>query len=265
MLAASREILEEWVDYYERPTFIETDPISIAHRFSAPDDIEIAAFLTSLISWGRRDQILLKAGELMQRMDNTPAEFVRNHSVRERKSFSTFYYRTFQGNDGPDLLQALQAILKKYNSLENCFAHHWQKEDAMSSAIHAFRKNLFSCGVAQRAQKHLGDPLKNSTAKRFCMFLRWMVRSPERGVDFGIWKKIKPEALFLPLDIHSGRMARHCGLLKRNSNDWKAVEELTANCRLLNPSDPCRYDYALFGPAAITGIKVQELTWRSPY
>lgn len=238
--------LEEQVKRYNRPDFIAPDPISIPHRFSAKEDIEISAFMTALLAWGQRPVILRNAWQLMERMDLSPAAFVRGHTRHERQNFGDFVHRTFNGTDAQSLLNALQALYLKQGGLETAFTLAWQAEKDLGRAIHRVRKILLT-GSQARFAKHIADPLAGSAAKRICMFLRWMVRRDACGVDFGIWKEIPPSALYCPLDLHSGRVARELGLLQRSQNDWKAVEELTAALSRFDPNDPVKFDFALFG------------------
>lgn len=226
--------------------FIADDPVAIPHAFHSREDIELSAFMTALLSWGQRGVILRKARELMARMDAAPSAFVRGHSKSERKAFADFVHRTFQGGDAITLLALLQRIYREEGGLETVFTQAWQQEGDMGAAMHRARAVLLR-GTPPRFAKHLADPLAGSTAKRLCMFLRWMVRPATGGVDFGLWPGIPTSALCCPLDVHSGRVARALGLLERRQNDWKAVLELTAALRQFDPVDPVRYDFALFG------------------
>lgn len=242
-----KDFLNEKVRHYNTPDFIQDDPISIPHLFSLKEDREIAGFFTALISWGQRPVILKNARLLMLRMDDRPADFIHHHSPRERKMFSDFVHRTFQGADAVYLLKALQSCYRQQKGLEQLFTEAWEASGDLGISITAVRATLLGFSAPERFRKHLADPSNNASAKRINMFLRWMVRKDKNGVDFGIWKKIPPSALYCPLDIHSGRIARQLGLLKRKQDDWKAVSELTSNLRLLDPADPVKYDFALFG------------------
>jgi uncharacterized protein (TIGR02757 family) len=242
-----REFLEEQVAVFNVREFIPDDPVSIPHSFSAKEDIEISGFLAATIAWGQRPVILRNANRLMERMDFAPSDFVRNHSPAQRKKLSDFVHRTFNGTDLQYFLKAMQQIYRHHQGLEGSFMQALNACTDFPSAIHTWRSLFFSFGAPQRTSKHFADPLRNSSAKRICMFLRWMVRKDQNGVDFGIWKDISPAVLHAPLDLHSGLIARELGLLNRNQNDWKAVLELTANLRILDPADPVKYDFALFG------------------
>lgn len=250
-----REFLEEKVLQFNTLEFITEDPISIPHQFQIKEDIEIAAFLTALISWGQRKVILKNANDLMRRMDHQPYHFVRDHSLKERKSFRDFIHRTFNGMDAMYLLKALQALYASESSLEKIFSDGVKSKNDLSVAIHLARQKILSFSAPERTGKHIADPLRNSSAKRICMYLRWMVRKDKAGVDFGIWKKLKPSDLYCPLDIHSGRVARTLGLLLRKQDDWKAVNELTLQLRKLDANDPVKYDFALFGLGVNEGFK----------
>lgn len=243
-----KEFLEEKVFLYNNKNFIESDPISIPHRFSKKQDIEIAGFLAATIAWGNRKSIIANANKLMQWMDYSPQDFILHAGKKDLQPFSKFVHRTFNGTDCIFFLQSLQHLYKKYDSLEIPFYEGAGKNDVdiKNSIIH-FRKQFFSIKHPARTEKHVSDPAKKSSAKRLCMYLRWMVRNDKAGVDFGLWKKIKPSQLCLPLDVHTGNVSRVLGLLKRKQNDWQAVEEVTAHLRQMDPHDPVKYDFALFG------------------
>lgn len=252
---ALQSFLDEKVLQFNTPLFIEDDPISIPHSFKTKEDIEISGFLTALIAWGQRPVILRNARQFMERMDDRPCEFVLEHSLSERKKFGNFVHRTFNGDDAIYLLKALQYTYRHEQGLEGLFTKHYTATGTIAGTISGARTQLLSYSSPSRTAKHLADPLRNSSAKRLCMYLRWMVRKDNCGVDFGIWKKIPASALCCPLDLHSGRVARTLSLLKRTQDDWKAVEELTARLRRMCPEDPVKYDYALFGLGAIEGFK----------
>jgi len=240
-----REALERSVDKYNRSSFIEEDPISIPHSFSKKEDIEIAAFLTATISWGNRKSILVSANRLMEYMDQAPFEFVKNAKKSDFKSWKPAIHRTFMKEDVVFFVEALRRIYVEQGGMEHVFSEGFSRGGS-KEGIEYFR-NIFVGNEVHRALKHVASPEKNSTAKRINMFLRWMVRSDKRGVDFGLWKGIQPSQLSIPLDVHSGRTARMFGLLERSQSDWKAVEELDRNLRLYDAKDPVKYDFALFG------------------
>ncbi|MBN1338063.1 MAG: TIGR02757 family protein [Bacteroidales bacterium] len=241
------EFLEEKVSRYNQPSFIETDPVSIPHGFSGKEDIEISAFLTSAISWGNRKSILSGARKLMNLLDNSPLDFITGSTDKEVERFAGYVYRTFNGDDCSYFIRSLKGIYAQYGSLEPVFAKPLTAGITMKESILSFRELFLSMGPLPRTRKHVPDPAKNSAAKRINMFLRWMVRKDNRGVDFGIWKSIPASALYCPLDIHTGNTARRLKLLARKQNDWKAVEELTSRLRRFDPEDPVKYDFALFG------------------
>ncbi|MDC8001757.1 TIGR02757 family protein [Aequorivita todarodis] len=241
-----KSFLDEKVHIYNHPNFIETDPIQIPHLFTLKEDIEIAGFLVATIAWGNRKSIIKNGNRLMEIMGNSPFDFVMNFSERDSESLSPFVHRTFNSEDLFYFLQALQNIYKNHGGLEKVFARHSEK-DSMQTAIHHFKKTFFQLPHLPRTQKHISDPLKNSAAKRLNMFLRWMVRNDHAGVDFGIWKSISPSQLSCPLDVHSGNVARKLKLLNRKQNDGKALAELDNSLRKLDPIDPIKYDFALFG------------------
>lgn len=244
------EILEFNYLKYNNPKFIETDPIQIPHLFTKKEDIEISAFITAILAWGQRPTIIKNCKDLMERMDNAPVDFIRNHNSAERNQFGNFIHRTFNGIDCVYFIKALQELYLKHEGLEGSFNYHFKKTSNLENTIHEWRKTFLSFESPDRTGKHIADPLKNSTAKRILMYLRWMVRKDKNGVDFGIWKKIPPSALFAPIDLHSARVARKLELLTRKQDDWKAVIELTDNLRKFDSKDPVKYDFALFGLGA---------------
>lgn len=234
------------VEEYNKPDFIATDPIQIPHRYTKKEDIEIAGFLTATIAWGNRKSILKNAAHLMELLWDSPHDFVKNHTGSDLISLENFVHRTFNGTDLQYFLYSLQNIYRNHGGLEGIFSSRAGKED-LQAAIHDFKNVFFELPHLPRTEKHVSDPLKNSAAKRINMFLRWMVRNDRAGVDFGIWKEIKPSQLSCPLDVHSGNTARKLGLLKRKQNDAKALRELDRSLRTLDPLDPVKYDFALFG------------------
>ncbi len=241
-----KEFLDEKAELYNRPAFIELDPISIPHRYTGKGDIEIAGFLAATIAWGNRKMILRSSVRMMEILEDSPYEFIVNSSDCELDQAVRFVHRTFNLVDLAFFLQALRHIYRNKGGLEKIFETH-KTSDSLQPAIHEFHRIFFELPHERRTERHVSDPFKGSAAKKINMFLRWMVRNDNRGVDFGIWKRIKPSELFIPLDIHSGNTARKLGLLTRKMNDWKAVEELTANLREFDPADPVKYDFALFG------------------
>ncbi|NJY62509.1 TIGR02757 family protein [Salinimicrobium sp. CDJ15-81-2] len=241
-----KEFLDYKVEQYNTPQFIETDPVQIPHLFSKKEDIEISGFLTATISWGNRKSILKNANLLIDLLDRAPYDFVMQHSDNDLQKLQPFVHRTFNGTDLIYFIKAFRNIYNRYGGPENIFSKHSGKE-SLQPAIHEFKKIFFELPHEPRTEKHVSDPLKNSAAKRINMFLRWMVRNDNKGVDLGIWESISPSQLSCPLDVHSGNVARKLGLLKRKQNDAKALAELDKNLRKMEPKDPVKYDYALFG------------------
>ena len=250
---------------YNRLEFVQTDPIQVPHHYTRKEDIEIAAFLTATISWGQRKSIINNANRLMDLMDNSPYEFLMdscfNYSSDDLKSsdeypneewkqIKRFVHRTFNGEDCLYFFESLRNIYTHHHGLEEVFTAGYQLEGSIYGALKHFRNVFLSIPHANRIRKHISDVTSNSSAKRLNMFLRWMVRRDENQVDFGLWKQIHTSALMLPLDVHSGKVARELGLLQRKQNDWKAVEEITSVLRTFDPNDPCKYDFALFGLGA---------------
>lgn len=241
-----KTFLDQKVDEYNTRDFIPTDPISIPHKFSKKEDIEIAGFLTSTIAWGNRKSILNNASHLMNLLWNSPIDFVLNHTGNDLLKLENFVHRTFNGADLQYFITSLKNIYINHGGLENLFAEY-AEADNLQNSIHKFKQVFFELQHLPRTEKHVSDPLKNSAAKRINMFLRWMVREDNRGVDFGIWKKLDPSQLSCPLDVHSGNTARKLGLLKRKQNDARALNELDISLRSLDNMDPVKYDFALFG------------------
>ncbi len=243
--------LQSFLDFkaqqYESIDFITHDPIQIPHQFSEKKDIEIAAFLSATIAWGNRVSILKSAQNMMDIMDNSPYDFVLNHREKDFKNFKGFVHRTFNEQDLKYFVRALQNIYKNHGGLEKFFT---SQNVNLQERIHQFKKTFFELDHLPRTQKHVSDPHNGSAAKRINMFLRWMVRSAENGVDFGIWKKISSSDLSIPLDVHTGNVARKLGLLKRKQNDAKTLLELDTKLRKFDSKDPVKYDYALFGLGA---------------
>jgi uncharacterized protein (TIGR02757 family) len=239
-----KEFLDEKVELYLRPNFVGDDPISIPHQFDRKEDIEISAFLSATIAWGRRAMIMKNARHMMQIMDNSPYDFIVNASEKEIQNSLNFCHRTFQGVDFQAFILALRNIYQNHQGLEACF--YTEKED-MCEGISQFKKTFFSLEHPLRSEKHISDPLKGSASKRLIMFLRWMVRSNQEGVDFGIWKSLNPCQLSCPLDVHTANVGRKLGLITRKANDWKTVKELDFHLRQFCPEDPAKYDFALFG------------------
>ncbi|NDV15026.1 TIGR02757 family protein [Muricauda sp. TY007] len=244
--AELKEFLDAKVLEYNHPKFLEDDPIQIPHQFTGKEDIEISAFLTATIAWGNRKSIINNASKLMGLMGNTPYDFVINHTDDDLEELRSFVHRTFNGIDLVYFVTSLKHIYKNHGGLEAIFTEH-QTKDSMQPAISKFKEVFFELPHQSRTQKHVSDPNKGSAAKRINMFLRWMVRDNDTGVDFGLWKKIDPGKLSCPLDVHSGNVARKLKLLKRKQNDAKALKELDNNLRKLDATDPVKYDFALFG------------------
>lgn len=241
-----KSFLNEKVGIYNNPSFIESDPIQIPHLFTLKEDIEIAGFLVATIAWGNRKSIINNGNRLVGLMGNSPFDFVMNFSDNQADSLSNFVHRNFNSEDLLYFFRALQNIYKNHGGLENVFTKH-AETGSMQTSIHHFKKVFFELDHLPRTQKHVSDPLKNSAAKRINMFLRWMVRNDNAGVDFGLWKSISPSLLSCPLDVHSGNVARKLNLLDRKQNDAKAVSELDKALRKMDPKDPVKYDFALFG------------------
>jgi uncharacterized protein (TIGR02757 family) len=239
------ELLNTKVEYYNRPSFIKDDPISIPHLFKKKQDIEIAGFFAAIFAWGNRTTIIQKAKELMQLMDNSPYEFCLHHEEADLKALTRFKHRTFTATDLLYFISFFKHHYTKYKSLETAFTVHGKTVEEMLTGFHHYFFSLEH--VPARTKKHIATPERNSGCKRLNMFLRWMVRRDDKGVDFGIWKNISPAQLICPIDLHVARVARRFNLLKRKQTDWRAALELTEYLRTLDKKDPAKYDFALFG------------------
>ncbi|UTW66888.1 TIGR02757 family protein [bacterium SCSIO 12643] len=243
--------LDEKAEYYETLNFIESDPIQIPHLFSKKEDIEISGFLAASIAWGQRKTIIRNARFLMEHMDMAPYDFISHFEDSDLDAFANFKHRTFNFDDLKGFFTALQNIYRNHGGLESVFATH--TED-MAANISNFKKVFFKAEHLPRTHKHVSDPLKGSAAKRINMYLRWMVRSADKGVDFGIWNQVQPQHLYLPLDVHTANVSRQLGILKRKQNDWKALNELMTQLRSYDATDPVKYDFALFGLGVFEGF-----------
>jgi uncharacterized protein (TIGR02757 family) len=244
-----KDYLDSLADHFNQPAFTESDPIGIPHRFSRKQDIEITAFWTAVLAWGQRKTIIAKANELARLMDEAPTDFILNHQEKDRRRFLHFKHRTFQSLDTLYFLEFFQNFYRQHDSLESAFVRFLAPEDeTVENALAGFHDLFFDLPDApERSRKHIPTPRRGSTCKRLNMFLRWMVRRDDRRVDFGLWTKIRPAQLLIPLDVHVDKVARQLGLLSRPQTDWKAVLELTDTLRQFDPDDPVRYDFALFG------------------
>ncbi|WP_100844908.1 TIGR02757 family protein [Flavobacterium sp. 5] len=248
-----KDFLDSKVLQYNTIDFIEPDPISVPHRYSLKEDVEIAGFLASTIAWGNRKMITKNGHRMMDLLGNSPYDFVMNHNDYQLEKLEGFVHRTFNSDDFKFFIKALQNIYSNHGSLEDIFLKH-QTKDSLQPAIHALNEVFFEIPHLNRTRKHVADPNKGSVAKRINMCLRWFVRNDNSGVDLGIWKNISPSKLSCPLDVHSGNVARKLGLLDRKQNDGKALAELDANLRLLDDKDPVKYDFALFGLGIFEGF-----------
>ena len=268
-----KEFLDEKVRFYNRPSFIESDPIYIPHLFKRQQDIEIAGLFAAVFAWGQRKTIIKKCTELLSLMDYAPYDFIRYHSGRDLSPFKTFRHRTFNATDTLYFIHFLKRYYLEHNSLEHLFTpptqptenlpairsqgnpvHSISRQEPIEAALLNFHTVFFNLPeVPDRTRKHIPTPARKSTCKRLNMYLRWMVRADRQGVDFGIWKKIKMKDLICPVDIHVDRIARQLSLIRRKQTDWTTALELTMNLRNLDPEDPVKYDYALFGMGILEG------------
>ena len=247
-----KDFLDEKVAYYNTPDFIAEDPISVPHGYSKRQDIEIAGLFAAVFAWGLRKTIIKKCHELFELMDNDPYNFILNHSSGDLKLFLKFKHRTFNATDVLYFILWLRWYYKKEDSLETAFIY---KDSSMKVALTGFHHLFFSLPEApHRTRKHVATPERNAACKRLNMYLRWMVRNDDNGVDFGLWKNLKPANLICPCDVHVDRIARKFKMIKRKQTDWSAAIELTENLKKMDPEDPIKYDFALFGLGVIEKI-----------
>lgn len=242
-----KDFLDSKADQYEHPEFLQSDPIQVPHQFSRKEDIEISALLVSTIAWGNRKSIIKSSENLMEIMGHSPYEFIYNYTDQVAKDLK-FVHRTFNSEDLDFFFRALNRIYKN-GGLEKSFSEHPSILGVKGRIIN-FREEMLVCEHMNRSSKHISNPEKNSAAKRLNMFLRWMVRSSAKGVDFGIWKTISTQDLYLPLDVHTSNNARKLGLIERKQDDWKSLDELMLRLKSFDPADPVKYDFALFGLGA---------------
>ena len=250
-----KKILDQKVKQYNNIEFIEKDPICIPHQFKKQQDIEIAAFFAAIFAWGNRTTIINKSNELMERMDHAPYDFCVQHTPKELKKVLGFVHRTFNDTDALYCIEFFKHHYSRHQSLETAFFENQttkKKITTVSSALSHFQSYFMSLeGAPKRTQKHVSSPVSGSTCKRLNMFLRWMVRKDQQGVDFGIWKAIQPADLIIPIDVHVARVSRSLGIIKRPQTDWQTALELTEYCRTLDAKDPVKYDFALFSLGVI--------------
>lgn len=259
MKTGLKKLLDEKYIQYNHPSFIADDPVNIPHRFTKKQDIEIAGFFASILAWGTRKGIINSCNRLLQGMKNNPYDFILNTNLDDKRSFEPFagfVHRTFNSHDLWHLFNFLQHHYRNEESLETAFSKWMYKEDEnIEKGLTGFHNYVFSFNEEAKEEKHcrkhISTPLKRSACKRLNMYLRWMVRKDNNGVDFGIWKNIQPSQLICPLDVHVSRVARRFNLLKRKQDDWLAATELTAFLKTMDANDPVKYDYALFGLGVI--------------
>jgi len=252
-----KPFLDQWVERIERPAYIDSDPILFMHAFQAKEDQLLAGFFAATMAWGRRDVVIRKVRDFLERMDNRPAEFIANFTDRDAQRFDGFKHRTFKPVDMRWLTKILQSILLDYGSFEDFWSSCYrQAQKDQRPLMSIFHEQFFAQQpeAPQRTRKHVSNADKKSSCKRLYLYLRWAIRN-ESPVDLGLMEFMPPSELMIPLDVHVARQARALGLLSRTYNDWWAVQELTESLRLLDPEDPVKYDYALFG----LGVEQQSI------
>jgi uncharacterized protein (TIGR02757 family) len=247
-----RNFLEKKAKQYNDPSFIPTDPISVPHRFSKKQDIEIAGLFAAIFAWGNRTTIIRRSNELMEAFDQAPHDFMLNHQPADLKKLTAFRHRTFNSTDLLYFIRFLQTHYRQHESLETAFlpaaTAAGEERDPIKNGLSSFHTRFFSLDDAPlRTRKHIATPQKNAACKRLNMYLRWMVRRDRRGVDFGLWKSISPADLVCPVDLHVARVAKRFGLISRTQTDWKTAMELTSALREMDKKDPVKFDFALFG------------------
>ncbi|PWL29309.1 TIGR02757 family protein [uncultured Roseivirga sp.] len=244
-----KDFLDSKVEEYNQPGFIPNDPISIPHQYTKPQDIEITGFWASILAWGQRVTIINKCNELFALMDNSPHDFVLNHSENDLKALLKFKHRTFNDTDTLYFVEFFKNYYQQHDSLEDAFLKGIQSTDvSVEQGLVKFHEDFFSLPNApHRTKKHIATPARKSACKRINMFLRWMVRQDDKGVDFGLWKRIQSSQLVCPCDVHVERVARRFHLITRKQTDWQMAMELTSNLKKFDPIDPVKFDFALFG------------------
>ena len=244
-----KDFLDVKAEQYNQPSFIANDPICIPHQYKIKQDIEIAAFFAAILAWGQRKTIINKCNELFLRMDNAPYDFVLNHGPEDLKRLLGFKHRTFNDTDLLYFISFFNHHYQQSDSLETAFlVPEAGEQPRIERSLNFFRSYFFSLpDFPGRTIKHVSSPMQKSTCKRLNMFLRWMVRKDKKGVDFGVWNNLKPSQLICPCDVHVDRVARKLGLIQRKQTDWQTAIELSGQLSLLDPADPVRYDFALFG------------------
>jgi uncharacterized protein (TIGR02757 family) len=246
------DFFNQKVKQYNNPAFIPEDPICIPHQFTKKQDIEIAGLFAAVFAWGNRTTIIQKSKDLMQRMDMSPYDFIMHHGHQDLKRVYGFKHRTFTEDDIFYFIHFLHHHYHSHDSLESAFTKGMDKQDdTIEKGLMGFKHYFFSHEHLRRTQKHISSPEQNSSCKRLCMYLRWMVRHDNQGVDFGLWRSIKPAQLVCPIDLHVARVAKRFGLMQRKQPDWQAALELTAHLRNFDKKDPVKYDFALFGLGVI--------------
>lgn len=244
-----KDFLDKKVEEYNTPDFLEDDPLGVPHQFKSRQDIEISGLMASVFAWGQRKTIINKSKEFLSLMDNSPHDFLLNHTEKDLKPFENFKHRTFNATDALYFIAFLSWHYRKYDSLEQIFVEKiTPNSENIAQGLNHFFFTFFSLENApSRTKKHVASPNRNSACKRLNMYLRWMVRKDDKGVDFGLWDKIKPSQLVCPCDVHVERVARELGLITRKPVDWKTAIELTNSLKDFDPNDPVKYDFALFG------------------
>ncbi|GGZ27664.1 TIGR02757 family protein [Echinicola pacifica] len=249
MMIDLKDFLDQKVEEYNQPGFITADPVGIPHRFSKKQDIEISGFFAAILAWGQRKTIINKCSQLLEMMDNAPYDFMLHHTEADLRPFLEFKHRTFNDIDTLWFIHFLSGFYKKHDSLEAAFTIGWtDSTEVMYDLLRNFHTAFFADPQApQRTRKHIATPVRKAACKRINMYLRWMVRKDDKGVDFGLWDKIQPSQLICPCDVHVDRVARKLGLIDRRQTDWLTAIELTKRLREFDPQDPVKYDFALFG------------------
>jgi len=247
-IAAIKALLDDRVEKYNQPDFIPNDPVSIPHRYTKKQDIEISGFIAAILAWGQRKTIINNCLKLMDLMDNAPHDFILHHQEQDLTRFLGFKHRTFNDTDLLYLLHFFRWYYEQHESLEAAFTGEAREVKSQKERLEHFHDLVFSLEEApHRTRKHISTPARKSACKRLNMYLRWMVRKDNCGVDFGLWNTMQPADLVCPCDVHVERVARRLGLITRKGMDWQTAEELTDHLRTFDPLDPVKYDYALFG------------------
>lgn len=236
---------------------LANDPLSFCHRFKNPQDQEIAGLIAASFAYGNVKIILRNLDTIFSKTGSSPRQFVEQFDPEAGlRLFAGFKHRFNDSRDLCALLYAIRLMLAEAGSIEGFFLKGYDSGQAdVSGAIDNFTKAILSFdyspvfGTAAPPNDSyfsffFPSPESGSACKRLCMYLRWMVR-PADGIDLGIWQKVLPEKLIIPVDAHIQRICRLLGFSARKQADWRMAQEITAALRRFEPLDPVKYDFSI--------------------